>query len=506
MTKNIFKDTKIFKFAISGFLAYSVELLIFKFILEEFRVWYIVASSIALILSFFVSFSLQKFWTFKHKETVYMKGEVLMYLGVVILNLFLNAAVFYLFVEFFNLPSLLGRFLDFGILKSFFHRKSYGLVLTQATTAFLVGLWNFWFYKKIIFRDHKMRVNRLLFITQKIDDKDSVLGFVEGWVEKLSKRFESIKVICLYRGQFNLPENIDVFSLGKEAGVSKLKNLKNFYRLIFNLRKEYDAVFVHMNEEYVLLGGIFWILFRKKIFMWRNHYSGSWKTSLAAWFCNKVFYTSKFSYTARYKKSLQMPVGVDDDFFVPNNKITFLENCVLSLGRLDESKNIHILLEALSILKERGALFSATIVGDPSDQSSKYPDYLKELVVKYNINDRVVFVPGVAKRETVNFYQNNEFFVNLSRDGMFDKTIFEAMACGLLVVASSSDFAKIVDDRFVFPAGDARVLADKLEFLFKTSPEERKRIKNDFIEIVRNNHSLKILLDSLAKNIQQNGL
>ena len=57
---------------------------------------------------------------------------------------------------------------------------------------------------------------RLLVFTQKLDSGDPVLGFFHTWLKELASRLESIEVICLEMGVFNLPKNVTVYSLGKE--------------------------------------------------------------------------------------------------------------------------------------------------------------------------------------------------------------------------------------------------------------------------------------------------
>src|ERR1700733_6884068 len=117
---------------------------------------------------------------------------------------------------------------------------------------------------------------KLLILTQKIDKDDGVLGFFHGWVKEFSSHFDQVTVICLGKGEYSLPPNVQVFSLGKEkeSGGSKLFYIFNFYKYIWQERNNYDAVFVHMNQEYVLLGGLFWKLLGKKVFLWRNHPKG----------------------------------------------------------------------------------------------------------------------------------------------------------------------------------------------------------------------------------------
>jgi hypothetical protein len=99
---------------------------------------------------------------------------------------------------------------------------------------------------------------KLLIITQKINKNDPILGFFHGWVKEFSKHFDSIVAICLEKGEYDMPTNVKVLSLGKESGHSKVKYLLNFYKFIWQERNNYDAVFVHMNPVYVVLGGLLW--------------------------------------------------------------------------------------------------------------------------------------------------------------------------------------------------------------------------------------------------------
>src|SRR3989344_9634434 len=194
---------------------------------------------------------------------------------------------------------------------------------------------------------------RLLILTQKIDENDDVLGFMHGWVKEFARQAERVTVICLYKGEYHLPENVQVFSLGKERGESRLKYIWNFYKYISREQKNYDAVFVHMNQEYVLLGGLVWKILGKKIIMWRNHGAGNFLTRLAVMFCDKVLCTSKFSYTAKFKKTSLMPVGIDTKLFEADPTITRKTKSILFLARMSPVKRPDFLLAALRILNDQ---------------------------------------------------------------------------------------------------------------------------------------------------------
>jgi hypothetical protein len=92
-------------------------------------------------------------------------------------------------------------------------------------------------------------------------------------------------------------------------------------------------------------------------------------------------------------------------------------------------------------------------------------------------------------------------FVNLSPSGMYDKTIFEAAACGALSVASSDDFAREADPRLSFPAGDAAVLAARLEALFDLPETEKEALRRTLV-VQTAAHGLAALVERLSGAIQ----
>ena len=345
---------------------------------------------------------------------------------------------------------------------------------------------------------------RLLVIAQKIDRKDPVLGFFHRWVEVFSEQFSRITVVCLQKGEYDLPGNVAVLTLGKDKWQSRAKYV--FLLFYFSIRyfNRYDAVFVHMNQEYILAAGWLWKLLGKKIYMWRNHYAGSALTDIAAWFCTKIFCTSHYSYTAKFKKTQFMPVGVDTEVFKPmasdlSTQVVRKQSSILSLGRISPSKNIHTLIAALEILKKEGVTFTADIYGNVVDEA--YGKQLHEQVREAGLGDRVKFPGPVANIESPKVYSAHQIFVNLSPNGMYDKTIFEGMACGCFVFVSNDDIKDKIDPLFAFPYADAAGLARRIkDFLALSSAEQNKKAAS-IAGLIRDN-SLKQLSERLAAEIK----
>ena len=162
---------------------------------------------------------------------------------------------------------------------------------------------------------------KLLMLTQRIDIDDDLLGFMHGWTAKLAGYCEKITVIALGAGKYDLPENVKLFSLGKKLANSKwpianrARYTVNFYKYIWRYRNEYDYVFVHMNKEYMVLGGLLWRLWGKKTALWYNHRYGNMWGKLAGALANIIFFTSPFSFFSKNKKAKQMPAGIDTEKF-----------------------------------------------------------------------------------------------------------------------------------------------------------------------------------------------
>lgn len=274
---------------------------------------------------------------------------------------------------------------------------------------------------------------RLLIITQKVDKNDPILGFFHHWIEEFAKNFEKVTVICLEKSESRLPPDIKVLSLGKENGASKLKYFLKFHYYIWKERNNYDAVFVHMNQEYALMAGDLWKLWGKKIYLWRNHSKGNLFTRLAVLFSDKVFYTSPSSFTARFRKSVRMPVGIDTDLFKPNPSVARIPNSVLFLGRISPVKKV---LEFIEWVK--GTEFSATIAGPILPEDAAYWEKVKQ-----NLSDKIKFIGPVTREEAVKLYQSHEIYVNKTPAGSFDKTIIEAAACGMKLIVDNPDAKNI---------------------------------------------------------------
>lgn len=344
---------------------------------------------------------------------------------------------------------------------------------------------------------------RLLIITQRVDREDDVLGFFHGWLEKLAEKLALVNVICLCSGQVSLPSNVKVWSLGKDKGKGRFSRLFRFYKHIWRLKKEYDAVFVHMNPIYVFLAAFLWKTWKKRIFLWYNHQTGTWLTKSAIKRVRRVFYTSPFSFAATFQNAKKMPAGVDTDLFSPNQGSIpcKLKNSILYLGRISPIKNLEVLIEAAELLERERIDFILNIVGEPGEGEIKYFKNIKELTKNLEDKGKIKFSGRAPNYKTPDIYNQNELLVNLSPAGLFDKTVLEAMACQTLVLASSPAFQEILPDCLMFQQGDVQDLKDKIINILKMSKGQKEEIAAKLRQWVEKKHGLDILIAKILHQI-----
>ncbi len=268
---------------------------------------------------------------------------------------------------------------------------------------------------------------KLLIVTQAVDAEDSVLGFFVRWIEEFAKHVERIEVICLKEGKHRLPANVRVHSLGKEEGVSRAMYVLNFYKKIWRLRHDYDVVFVHMNPEYVILGGLLWRSWGKRIALWYTHKSVNARLRLATLLADVIFTASKESFRFPTKKLHVMGHGIDVDFFSPSENMS-QGTAVLSAGRLSPTKRHDLVIQSAEYFPNE-----VRIVGEGSEKQR-----LESLSANLSLGSRVHFLGAHTQGELREEYRRAGVFVHVSETGSLDKVVLEALACGLPVVTTSS--------------------------------------------------------------------
>lgn len=290
----------------------------------------------------------------------------------------------------------------------------------------------------------------LLIVTQKVDKHASILGFFHRWLEEFAKRFKKVIVICLEEGSHDLPDNVEVLSMGKETNESRIQYLYRFFKFIFSKIKEYDCVFVHMCPIYAVLGGLFWKLQNKKIGLWFTHRSKSITLMLAEKLVDIIFTASTKSLKLNTRKKKIVGHGIDCEKFRPIDSIE-TGDVILSAASIRPAKQQLKLLKIYHQLNEEvKSKYSLWFVGGLP--SSKYTDYYYKVTnfIEYNDLGNYVSMKGaIPHKQMVKIYNQVDLLVNLSKTGSIDKDVLEAHASGTNVVTTNKAFKRKFSENYV---------------------------------------------------------
>lgn len=345
---------------------------------------------------------------------------------------------------------------------------------------------------------------RLLILTQKVDQNDPVLGFFTKWIDHFAQNTECVTVVCLQRGLYEAPPNVRILSLGKEEALSRITYIFRFYKFIISQRDNYDAVFVHMNPIYVVLGAPLWKLWGKKMSLWYSHKNVDAKLRIATMWADVVFSTAPESFTLATPKLSVVGHGIDVDSFRPIARAKKESIEILHVGRITPIKNLLTLLGAAHYLKS--ALrknFKIILVGGPVTKADEsYQTLLQKKVLEYGLQENFEFKGAVPYSEIPHYYHQAQCSVNMAPTGGLDKSVLESMAAGVAVFVSNKAFLPYLGsyaDRLSFKEGDGEELARKLQAFFDAHDQEE--VSRSLVGAVRERVSIDNLVCVILKKL-----
>lgn len=257
------------------------------------------------------------------------------------------------------------------------------------------------------------------------------IGGVESHVQQISEHLKDfdIEVICCG----NKTETIYV----NDIKVQKFKGIiyKNKYffapQIYFYLKKNnFDIIHGHDMQSFPSL----FASFINKNFLFTPHYHGV--TNFGKSRIDKasyIFYHSEYEkqllskFNIPPQKLIKITNGLDPEEF--KGTVEKIPNHVIYTGRLEQYKNIHILIQTMYLLKDH----TLEIVG-----RGPYESQLKALVKELDLSNRVTFIPYLERQEYLKHIKQSECFVNLSSKETYSISTTEALAYGTYCVVNKN--------------------------------------------------------------------
>lgn len=195
---------------------------------------------------------------------------------------------------------------------------------------------------------------------------------------------------------------------------------------------------------------------------------------------------NKVDHKGILQKSSVIYNGVDELIFhkKDNNKIP---NSLLFVGRINENKGIHILIEAVSKLKNKFPDITLNIAGatTPGGEAGKspYESRIIQLIDQYKLQDHVNFLGYLDHdKDLPEVYSQHQVFCLTSvYTEAFPLVVIESLFCETPVVASNVGGVSEAFEEGYFglvQPGNSVELAQKIEHILTN--KEQEKIKNAF--------------------------
>lgn len=347
---------------------------------------------------------------------------------------------------------------------------------------------------------------RLLLFNLATDETDPVLAFACDWIRRLAHQCDSIDVLTMQRGDYQLPDNVRVFSAGRERGWSKPRRAVNFYVQLLRLLsgRRYDACFAHMIPLFAGLGGPVLKARGIPITLWYTHRQRSWQLWLGQAWAQRIVSADESSYPYVSERLRVLGHGIDTDYHSPRlpSAIDEAEPLVVQVARLSAIKNQATTIQAVSELPVRLALIGGVQPGFPDS----YRTELQSLIDDLGLSARCQLVGDQSRGEVLAWYRRAWIAVNMSPPGLFDKAVLESMACGVPTIVANPAFAPLLGEYsnllLTDSPEDVVGLRERIARISRLSSGERAAIGAALRENVLRQHSLPRLVDRLMSVLQ----
>ena len=180
---------------------------------------------------------------------------------------------------------------------------------------------------------------------------------------------------------------------------------------------------------------------------------------------------------------LAISCGIDASRFANETPTTNKNPRFLFLGRLDDEKRIHILLQAVAKLTEHPKVI-VELVGDGGEREN-----LSRLATELGIAARVIFTGHISDQDLPAAYERCTAFVMPSIAELQSIATMEAMASGRPVIAADAmalpHLVHDGDNGYLFPPDDPDALADRLRLILNSDQQELNRLSENSLHLIQ---------------------
>jgi glycosyltransferase involved in cell wall biosynthesis len=262
----------------------------------------------------------------------------------------------------------------------------------------------------------------------------------------LAELFDSVTVFTTEKYLDHLPKNVRVHEIAWEKS-SPVKNMVSIMKAIypFLLKNRKSVLFSHMTDVHAALVSPLARLLGMRHILWYAHAKNSLYLIWSSFFVTQIVSSTPGSCNLKLKskKVTFINQGISQQTFPFHARALTKLQKIIYYGRLDPSKNIHLLFKVVEELRAQGTSVTLDIFGKPSNSISE--DYLSTLKASpqlRRIQDSISLHDSISRDSISKIANNFDVFLNLF-SGSLDKALIEATLMGLPVVTWNSQYSII---------------------------------------------------------------
>jgi glycosyltransferase involved in cell wall biosynthesis len=349
---------------------------------------------------------------------------------------------------------------------------------------------------------------RLVFVTQRLDREDVILGATVAKVRALAERLDAVDVLCLSEGEHDLPSNVRVRAFG--ASTRFRRGLRYEAVLAQTLRGRPDGLLAHMCPIYLVLAAPLAKPLRIPLLLWYTHWTLDDTLRLATRLADAALSVETLSFPLDTGKLIARGHGIDTREFAPRDGDAGRANGelrLLALGRTSPSKGFPVLLDGLARAREAGLDATLELRGPSTTNEERgHREELLRRIAELGLEERVRLEPPLPRPHVPGLMRGFDAVVNptrgQTRGGALDKVVYEAAASAVPVLACNPAFATLLGGLPVelrFRSGDAEDLADKLAGFGASDPAARAEAGAELRRRVEAGHSVDTWADGVVR-------
>jgi glycosyltransferase involved in cell wall biosynthesis len=336
-------------------------------------------------------------------------------------------------------------------------------------------------------------MHKLIFATQKLDSRDTILAATVAKVNALAARVDELVVLCDSAEPGIAPANVRVHEFGAATRVGR--GTRFVQALAGELRQRRpDAFVAHMIPLYVVLAAPLLKPLRVPIGLWYSHPNDHALVRVADALATVVLSVDRSTFPLDSRKLVAIGHGIDlSEFSCEDERQPHDGLHALVLGRYSSIKGLETVLRAAAFAAEAGLQVRIEAHGATDlPANDAYKAELDELVRALGVD--AVLGPAVPRAAIPALFAHADLLINATDGASADKVVYEAAASCLPVLAASPAFADLLPDDLRFDRDRPETLGVRLLAL---DPVRRPELR----EVVGSRHSVEHWADAVLATV-----